>query len=39
VLGGFGVTPAPGADSRARLWHFGQGFFKLHVRFPHTVRM
>ncbi len=39
VLGGFGVTPPEGGDSRARLWHFGQAFFKVHVRFPHTIRL
>jgi hypothetical protein len=43
ALGGFGLT----ADStlgaaearRSTLWHFGQAFLKLHLRFPYTTRM
>lgn len=34
-LGGFGFGERPSEDS---IWHVGQAFLKLHVRFPYTVR-
>jgi hypothetical protein len=41
VLGGFGLAQegksvSVGPDT---LWHFGQAYLKLHVRFPYTARM
>ena len=43
VLGSFAVRPTGNpdlADPRpTTLWHFGQAFLKIHVRFPHTTRL
>jgi hypothetical protein len=39
VLGRFAVQPRSADGPRARLWHFGQAFLKIHLRFPHTTRM
>jgi hypothetical protein len=41
VLGGFGLaaegkSPSIGPDT---LWHFGQAYLKLHVRFPYTATL
>ncbi|MBN2573858.1 MAG: hypothetical protein JXP73_04770 [Deltaproteobacteria bacterium] len=42
-LGTFGMGPLgdePSWDAlRQTLWHFGQGFLKLHFRFPYTVNL
>jgi hypothetical protein len=39
VLGSFAVKPRPEDGPRATLWHFGQVFFKIHLRFPYTARL
>jgi hypothetical protein len=39
VLGSFAVRPRPEDGARATLWHFGQAFLKVHLRFPHTTRI
>jgi hypothetical protein len=42
-LGAFGLGPfgehADWDGLRQTLWHFGQGFVKLHVRFPYTTNL
>jgi hypothetical protein len=41
VLGGFGLAEEGKSVSLGpgTLWHFGQAYLKLHVRFPYTARM
>jgi hypothetical protein len=39
VLGRFGVSPTAADGPRATLWHFGQAFLKVHVRFPYSTRL
>jgi hypothetical protein len=41
VLGGFGLAAEGKSVSLGpdTLWHFGQAYLKLHVRFPYTAKM
>jgi hypothetical protein len=43
ALGSFALKPDSTLSAtearRATLWHFGQAFLKIHVRFPHTTRL
>jgi hypothetical protein len=43
ALGSFAIKAdsslGAGEARRSTLWHFGQAFFKLHIRFPYTTRL